>query len=69
METRARLLLLTLVLLGTTGCASMWPWSSRDRVDAVVIAFHSNFCTFARFTHNAFDGDESIINFRHFLFK
>jgi outer membrane beta-barrel protein len=24
------------VLLGTTGCASMWPWSSRDRVDAVV---------------------------------
>lgn len=36
METRARLLLLTLVLLGTSGCASMWPWSSRDRVDAVV---------------------------------
>lgn len=36
METRARLLLLTLVLLGTTGCASMWPWSSRDRVDAVI---------------------------------
>ncbi|MEY2852891.1 MAG: hypothetical protein RL030_23 [Pseudomonadota bacterium] len=36
METRARLLLLTLVLLGSTGCASMWPWSSRDRVDAVV---------------------------------
>jgi outer membrane beta-barrel protein len=36
METRARLLLLTLVLLGTSGCASMWPWSSRDRVDAVI---------------------------------
>jgi outer membrane beta-barrel protein len=36
METRARLLLLTLVLLGNTGCASIWPWSSRDRVDATV---------------------------------
>lgn len=36
METRARLLLLTLVLLGTTGCASIWPWSSRDQVDAVI---------------------------------
>jgi outer membrane beta-barrel protein len=36
METRARLLFLTLVLLGTSGCASMWPWSSGDRVDAVI---------------------------------
>lgn len=36
METRARLLLLTPLLLCATGCASMWPWSSRDNVDAVV---------------------------------
>lgn len=36
METRARLLLLTPLLLCATGCASMWPWSSGDRIDVNV---------------------------------
>jgi outer membrane beta-barrel protein len=31
METRARLLFLTPLLLAMTGCASLWPWSARER--------------------------------------
>jgi outer membrane beta-barrel protein len=38
METRSRVLLLTGVLLCTTGCASLWPGSSSDRYDVVADA-------------------------------
>ena len=47
---------------------SLHPDAGTDRVDAVVVAFHSDLGAFARQAHDALNADESVLDFGYFLF-
>ena len=43
--------------------------ASANGVDTVVVGFHGDFGFLARFADDLLDGDESVIDFRHFRFE